>query len=180
MMLGNRGETRGDLRRDARVPRARAPHQYIFSCLSVYPGTRDFDDAEKAGWLDREVYFTGDFQELKTPFDASTRGHRAHERLVRARTAGLREHYRESVARVPRRSSSALGDYHAAHMDLAGALYHEGARRGRAARAARARARLPAARPRATTTSRASPRRAATSTAMMDHFRRAAKADPQH
>ncbi len=44
MMLGNRGETRADLRRDACASSsARSPHEYIFSCLSVYPGTRDYD-----------------------------------------------------------------------------------------------------------------------------------------
>ena len=57
MMLGNRGETRETFAETlAFLERAR-PHQYVFSCLSVYPGTRDFKDAEKAGWLDREAFF---------------------------------------------------------------------------------------------------------------------------
>jgi radical SAM superfamily enzyme YgiQ (UPF0313 family) len=48
MMLGNRGET-GETFQETLDFLARAqPHQYIFSCLSVYPGTRDFYDAEAA------------------------------------------------------------------------------------------------------------------------------------
>ena len=57
-MLGNRGETRETFHETLAFLERAQPHQYIFSCLSIYPGTRDFHDAEKAGWLDREVYFT--------------------------------------------------------------------------------------------------------------------------
>src|SRR5262249_15124930 len=71
MMLANRGETAETFRETLRFLERAQPHEYIFSCLSIYPGTRDFYDSEKAGSLDREVYFTGDFQELKTPYDAS-------------------------------------------------------------------------------------------------------------
>ena len=45
MMLGNRGDTAETFRESlAFLDRAR-PHEAIFSCLSIYPGTRDFDDA---------------------------------------------------------------------------------------------------------------------------------------
>src|SRR6185369_7095546 len=41
MMLGNRGETAKTFRETlAFLERAR-PHEYVFSCLSIYPGTRD-------------------------------------------------------------------------------------------------------------------------------------------
>src|SRR5262249_17948741 len=71
MMLGNRGETRETFHETLDFLERAKPHQYLFSCLSIYPGTIDFDDAEKAGWLNREVYFSGRFQEYKTPFDSS-------------------------------------------------------------------------------------------------------------
>jgi anaerobic magnesium-protoporphyrin IX monomethyl ester cyclase len=125
MMLGNRGETAKTFRETLDFLKVAAPHEYIFSCLSVYPGTRDFADAEKAGWLDREAYFTSDFQELKTPFDASE----ADTALMNAwfaENSGLREGYREG-SREYRAVLERLGDYHAAHMDLAGACYREGA-----------------------------------------------------
>ena len=124
MMLGNRGETEKTFRQTLAFLEAARPHEYIFSCLSIYPGTRDFEDAEKAGWLDREAFFTGDFQEMKTPFDASE----ADTALMNGwfhENSGLRAGYREG-AREYRAILERLGDYHAAHMDLAGALYEDG------------------------------------------------------
>jgi radical SAM superfamily enzyme YgiQ (UPF0313 family) len=58
MMLGNRGDTRETFEETLRFLDRARPHEYVFSCLSVYPGTKDFRDAEAAGWLDRSVYFT--------------------------------------------------------------------------------------------------------------------------
>ena len=49
MMLGNRGETAETFRETLEFLESAQPHQYIFSCLSIYPGTRDFDDAENGG-----------------------------------------------------------------------------------------------------------------------------------
>ena len=96
MMLGNRGETRETFHETLRFLERARPHEYIFSCLSIYPGTRDFEDAEKAGWLDREAYFTGDFQELKTPFDASPEDTELMNAWFRD-NSGLRRMHREST-----------------------------------------------------------------------------------
>jgi tetratricopeptide (TPR) repeat protein len=123
-MLGNRGETAETFRETLEFLKAAKPHQYIFSCLSIFPGTADFSEAEKAGWLDREVYFTGDFQELKTPFDSSEHDTRLMTEWF-ADNNGLRDYYREGVAEC-RAILERLGDHHAAHMDLGGALYREG------------------------------------------------------
>jgi anaerobic magnesium-protoporphyrin IX monomethyl ester cyclase len=124
MMLGNRGETAETFHETLDFLKRAAPHEYIFSCLSIYPGTRDYDDAVKAGWLDPELYFTSDFQELKTPFDASEED-TALMNAWFSGNSGLREAYREGPAEY-RAVLERLGDYHAAHMDLAGALYREG------------------------------------------------------
>src|SRR5690606_647850 len=51
MMLGNRGETKETFQETLRFLDRALPHQYVFSCLSVYPGTRDFYAAVEAGWL---------------------------------------------------------------------------------------------------------------------------------
>src|SRR5215510_6203597 len=96
MMLGNRGETAETFRETLDFLARAKPHQYIFSCLSIYPGTRDFYDALKAGWLDPEVYFTGDFQELKTPFDASEEDTAVMNGWF-SEHSGLREVYGEGV-----------------------------------------------------------------------------------
>jgi tetratricopeptide (TPR) repeat protein len=136
MMLGNRGETRETFEETLAFLERAKPNQYLFSCLSIYPGTLDFQDAEKAGRLDREVYFTGDFQELKTPFDASPED----TALMSAwfeKNRGLREAYRPDVAAC-RGILERLGDYHAAHMDLASAMYVEGDAPGAEAHARRA------------------------------------------
>src|SRR5690606_14753246 len=97
------------------------PHQYLFSCLSVYPGTVDFHDAEKAGWLDREVYFTGKFQELKVPFDASEEDAKLMSEWFKV-NHGLQRMYVPGVEDC-QRILQAVGDHHAAHVDLAGAYY---------------------------------------------------------
>ena len=59
MMLGNRGETAETFQETLDFLTRVKPHQYIFSCLTIYPGTEDFQQAERERWLDREVYFSG-------------------------------------------------------------------------------------------------------------------------
>lgn len=178
MMLGNRGETAQTFRETLAFLERAKPHQYIFSCLSIYPGTRDFDDAEAAGWLDREVYFRGDFQELKTPFDASEEDTELMSRWFQ-QNSGLRELYREGVAE--REAILArLGDYHAAHMDLAVACYREGQLDRAQHHAERALALgypLPGLALNALACIAAARR---DYQAMQDHFMAAAKRDPQH
>jgi radical SAM superfamily enzyme YgiQ (UPF0313 family) len=124
MMLGNRGETAETFRETLAFLEKAKPHQYIFSCLSIYPGTRDFDEAEAAGWLDREVYFTQKFQELKTPFDASEADTEVMNRWF-SQNSGLRECFEEGIDEY-RAILERLGDHHAAHMDLAGAYIRAG------------------------------------------------------
>ncbi|WP_394827019.1 radical SAM protein [Pendulispora albinea] len=124
MMLGNRGETEQTFRETLDFLDRAKPHEYIFSCLSIYPGTRDFHDAEEAGFVDREVFFTETFQELKTPFDASEEDTQRMNAWFFA-NSGLRVVHRDNVADY-RAILERLGDYHAAHMDLGAALYHAG------------------------------------------------------
>lgn len=124
MMLGNRGDTRETFEETLRFLDVARPHEYVFSCLSIYPGTKDFHAAEKAGWLNREQYFEGDFQELKTPFDASEEDTKAMNDWFFAHT-GLQIGHRDT-SRDYEAILELLGDYHAAHMDLGAAYYHEG------------------------------------------------------
>jgi radical SAM superfamily enzyme YgiQ (UPF0313 family) len=178
MMLGNRGETRETFRETlAFLERAR-PHEYIFSCLSIYPGTRDFEDAEKAGWLEREAYFEGDFQELKTPFDASPEDTELMNAWFRDHS-GLRRLHRDS-ARECAAILARLGDHDAAHMDLAGALYDDGDLDG-AERHVRRAMDLGYPLPGIALNYLACIAKARGDVpGMMDRFSEAAKADPQH
>jgi hypothetical protein len=124
MMLGNRGETLETFQETLDFLARARPHQYIFSCLSIYPGTLDFDDAEKSGGLDRRVYFDEPFQELKTPFDADEACTQAMSEWFAA-NKGLQEGYVESVADA-QAILAKLGDFHGAHLDLAGAHFRAG------------------------------------------------------
>jgi anaerobic magnesium-protoporphyrin IX monomethyl ester cyclase len=124
MMVGNRGETRESFDETLRFLERAKPHQYIFAALSVYPGTRDFDEAVRQGWLDGEFYFERDFQELKTTFDASDED-TAFFRDWFQKNKGLREGFREGVAEFEA-VLERLGDHAPAHMDLAGALFADG------------------------------------------------------
>ncbi len=121
MMLGNRGETVETFRETLAFLDEAQPHQYVFSCLSVYPGTRDFQDAVAQGWLDPELFFSEDFQELKTPFDASEETTRVLNEWFDTHR-GLQEFYVEDVP-AARAILEKVGDYHAAHMDMAGAYF---------------------------------------------------------
>lgn len=123
MMLGNRGETRESFRESlAFLERAR-PSQYVFSCLSVYPGTLDAEAAEAAGWLRREVWFEGDFQELKIPFDAPPELTRELDEWF-ASHKGVHSLHRAGAAECAA-VLSRLGDHAPAHLDLAVACLRE-------------------------------------------------------
>ncbi len=178
MMLGNRGDTVETFRETlAFLERAR-PHEFIFSCLSFYPGTRDFDDVEKAGRLDRAVYFDDDFQELKAPFDATDEDAAVMDAWWREHK-GLQPMHRESAAEYAD-ILERLGDHHAAHMDLGGALLAEGDAEGAERHARRALELgypLPGLAHNLIACAAQSRGKWA---AMMDALTAAAKADPQH
>jgi len=124
MMLGNRGETAETFQETLEFLARVKPHQYIFSCLTIYPGTEDFQQAEREKWLDREVYFTQDFQEFKVPFDATPEVTELLNGWF-AQNKGLQDYYREGISEY-QAILAYLGDHHAAHLDLAGAYYRAG------------------------------------------------------
>jgi radical SAM superfamily enzyme YgiQ (UPF0313 family) len=136
MMLGNRGETERTFRETLAFLEQAKPHQYLFSCLSVYPGTIDFHDAEKAGWLSRNEYFEGNFQELKIPFEVSPEDSQLLAEWFEEHK-GLQHSYSPD-ARTCSTIVDELGEHHAAHLDLAGAYFAEGDLDGAARHAQRA------------------------------------------
>jgi tetratricopeptide (TPR) repeat protein len=154
------------------------PHQYLFSCLSIYPGTQDFTDAERAGLIDREMYFREDFQELKVPFDASPEDTKLFGEWFE-HNAGLWEGYREGVAEFEA-ILARLGDYPGAHLDLASALLEAG-HLDRAEHHTRRALDLGHPLPGLVENHLACIAKARGDIdGMMSHFSRAAKTDPQH
>jgi radical SAM superfamily enzyme YgiQ (UPF0313 family) len=178
MMLGNRGETAETFRETLAFLERAKPHQYIFSCLSVYPGTADFHEAERAGWLSRERYFTDDFQELKVPLDASE----ADTKLMNdwfADNHGCRDVYLPDVDEC-RAVLGRLGDHAPAELDLSGAYYRASNFEEAALHARRA---LELGHPTpglAYNYLALSAFRRGDIAGMQDHFMAAAKTDPQH
>ncbi len=123
MMIGNRGETRETFQETLDFLSRAKPHQYLFSCLSFYPGTRDFHDAEASGRIHREQYFTGTFQELKLPFDAGPEDAAWMDAWF-VKNKGLRKGYDETVDGY-RAILARLGEHWGARLDLGAALYRE-------------------------------------------------------
>ncbi|MEZ4225463.1 MAG: radical SAM protein [Polyangiaceae bacterium] len=124
MMLGNRGETHDSFQETLQFLDRAAPHSYIFSCLSIYPGTTDFVDAERARSVSRDDYFRGNFQELKIPFDAGPELTREMNEWF-AEHRGVRELYRPSVSDCEAILRE-LGDHAPAWLDLAQACFAAG------------------------------------------------------
>jgi anaerobic magnesium-protoporphyrin IX monomethyl ester cyclase len=124
LMLGNRGETAETFRETLEFLEAARPHEYIFACLSIYPGTRDFLDAEALGRLGREDFFAGRFQELKMAFDATAKDTATMDAFFRE-NRGLRQLHRDGSSEYEA-ILERLHDHHAAHMDLGAAYYHDG------------------------------------------------------
>ncbi len=124
MMVGNRGETEQTMEESIAFLERAKPNQYLFSCLSIYPGTHDFDAAVAGGWLTAEDYFHGDFQELKLPFDASESDARAMTEWF-SKNKGLKHFYEPTVDEY-RAILARLGEHWAAHLDLGAAMFRAG------------------------------------------------------
>ncbi len=124
MMLGNRGETLSSFRESLKLIERARPHEALFACLSVYPGTPDFQALRKAGRLDRELWFSEDFLELKMPFDASEQDTAALSEWFE-HNKGVRRIERDGVQAL-REVLERLGDHAPAHLDLAGAYADAG------------------------------------------------------
>lgn len=136
MMLGNHGETAATFRETLAFLEHARPHQAIFSYLSLYPGTKDFDRAVAAGRTDKEVFFRERFKELKLPFEAPAADVKALVGWFRAHQ-GVQELHRETAGSC-REVVARLGDHDAAHLDLAAALFAQGDLEGAARHASRA------------------------------------------
>ena len=57
MMAGNRGETAETLQESIDFISKAKPNKFLFSFLSIFPGTKEFNLAEKNGIINREMFF---------------------------------------------------------------------------------------------------------------------------
>ncbi len=124
MMLGNRGETVESFEETLAFLARADPDEWVFSCLSIYPGTADFHDAVRAHKITPESYFDERFQELKVPFDADEACTTRMNGWF-AENSGL-HHGRPRTLAETRETLALLGDHPPAHLDVAAAAYREG------------------------------------------------------
>ena len=101
--------------------RTSAPHEAIFACLSIYPGTEDYRLLLRDGRIDSDIYFKDDFQELKVPLDATDEDTQLMSDWFE-RNRGIRVMHIPTVEEC-KGVLDGFGDLHAAHVDLAGAYY---------------------------------------------------------
>ncbi len=65
MMWGNRGETVGTIRQSLELIEAARPNQVLFTLLSIYPGTEEYDLLVQQGAIRDDIFLTEDIPTLK-------------------------------------------------------------------------------------------------------------------
>ncbi|MGB2821671.1 MAG: cobalamin-dependent protein [Phycisphaerae bacterium] len=139
MMAGNRGESARTFQESLTFLDAARPHEYIFTILSVYPGTTEFEvlkrrscfvrvragrsGPEPLTWQGRfsaATFFEHDFMEFSAFPDSRPAEASAILQWLRTHF-GIQKLWQPSVADC-RAALQRLGDLHAAHLDLGAAL----------------------------------------------------------
>jgi tetratricopeptide (TPR) repeat protein len=125
MMWGNRGENRDTIRESLDLIAAAQPNQVLFTLLSIYPGTEEFEVLRREGAVTEEFFFAEDFPTLKL-FQGEARQFKdiqervsRFERHIDFWRYGVEE-YEEILSRLP--------DLPEAHLDLAAACCRAGKR----------------------------------------------------
>lgn len=118
MMWGNRGETRETIRQSLELIAAARPNQVLFTLLSIYPGTEEFQLLAREGLISEEIFLREDAPTLKF-FLGDSRDFTEVQKLIgrfepvgEVWRYGERE-YQEILQRVPNLVET--------HLDLAGA-----------------------------------------------------------
>jgi hypothetical protein len=122
LIAGSRGENAETLSASFDLIKDTRPSQYIFNPFTLIPGTKEFEIAERSGSFKRSMFFTDDFFEL-TPGSEDTELQKKIEALKLR--PGVQDVWDYSVAEC-QSILKLFSDLHAAHLDLAGALYREG------------------------------------------------------
>ena len=123
MMMGNRGETPETLQESVELIRAGRPDTYLFSALSLYPGTEEWTLFKAGGQADDSLFFNSDFFELSVLNQRKAAGDHVllHLQCAVGQPNGFEptlEERAEVVARIPQHAM--------AHAELARACYKAG------------------------------------------------------
>jgi hypothetical protein len=125
LIAGSRGETAETLSASIDFIKEALPSQYIFNPFTLIPGTKEFEIAERSGSIQRSMFFTDEFFELTPAPDAHSDPELQKIIDTLKLQPGVQDVWDYSVAEC-QCIVKLLPDCHAAHMDLAGALYREG------------------------------------------------------
>ena len=143
MMVGNRGESAKTFQQSLDLLMAARPNEFIFSVLSVYPGTEEFELlrkrgrfltarptggvaelTERRGRLTADEFFTGDFMQLWAFPHTPAAEAKAICRWL-ADHQGVQK-YRPLTVAECEAALDRLPGLHAAHLDLAAAYTYAG------------------------------------------------------
>jgi len=123
MILGNRGETRETVEESVGLIRAGRPDRFIFSPLSFYPGTEEWEILRAQTGLSADIFFDHDFREPSVAVNRQGPIRRLQAHLFTAIGAvdGFERGVADREAVVER-----FPGLHAAHLELANAYYRAG------------------------------------------------------
>ena len=121
LIAGSRGDTAETLSMSIDLIKEALPSQYVFNPFTLIPGTKEFEIAERSGLAQSSMFFTNDFFEL-TPNSDENLGVLIAEFKMHP---GVQDMWDYSTVEC-RSIIQLFPALHAAHMDLAGALYREG------------------------------------------------------
>ncbi|MCP4715518.1 MAG: B12-binding domain-containing radical SAM protein, partial [Deltaproteobacteria bacterium] len=124
MIVGSPGETLESLRDSLDFVAALQPNQVVYSPFTLLPGTHNFLQAEQAGRVSREQFFTEDFFEMSPLQDAAIPEQRELRDWI-LEHSGLQEVWSYGVEECTE-ILSLFPDHSAAWLDLAGAHYRQG------------------------------------------------------
>lgn len=124
MMAGNRGETAETLQASVDFIIEAKPNQFIFSFLSLYPGTKEFEIAERTGLISREIFFSENHYTFGYILGTDSPQRREIVNWIKTHS-GVNNFWDYGIAE--RQSILDLFPHlPAAHMDLGGAYYQAG------------------------------------------------------
>jgi radical SAM superfamily enzyme YgiQ (UPF0313 family) len=118
MIAGSRGESVDAFRQSLRLIQAGRPNSYVFSILSVFPGTEEYEILRRQGRIGPEWFFQNDDAEFWHLPPAQVM-----QELVRRH---LHPPIRDFSAAECQAALRRLPDLHAAHVDLGAACFRAG------------------------------------------------------
>ena len=124
VMAGNRGESAETLKTSIDFIVEAKPNEFMFSYLSLYPGTEEFHIAESSGLVRRDMFFSEKLYSFDFTYGEDSPQLREICNWINAHL-GIRKFWDYSIAELET-ISALFPDLPAAHMDLGGTHYQLG------------------------------------------------------